>query len=108
EVADVELHVLAMVAQVENRIANELPRRVERGLPAAIGLGDLDPRALGNVDFSIRLGAPPDRDDARMLEKDHRLGDRALRDCTSKRTLELERVPIRHEVETQQVCAPHD
>ncbi len=42
EVAAVAAHVLAVPFQVEDRVADELPRRVVGGLAAAVGLDDLD------------------------------------------------------------------
>ena len=74
EVAHVALHVLAVVPEVEDRVADELSRPVERGLAAAVGLDDLDRGVLRDVELALGLGAPPDRDDRRVLEEDHRLG----------------------------------
>ena len=42
EVAAVPLHVLAVALQVEDRVADELPRAVVGRLAAAVGLDDLD------------------------------------------------------------------
>ena len=105
EVADVALHVLPVVPEVEDRVADELPGPVEGRLAAAVGLGDLDLGALGEVQLELRLGAPPDRDDRRVLEKDHGLRDRALRHRAGERALERERLGVGHEPEAQQVRA---
>ena len=51
EVADVFLHVAAVPVEVEDRIADELSRPVERGLAAAVGLGDLDVHAVRAVEL---------------------------------------------------------
>jgi hypothetical protein len=67
EVAAVVLDVFAVPRQVQDRIADELSGPVVRRLPAAIGLHDLHVRLLGDVQLT-RLGAPPERDDGRMLE----------------------------------------
>ena len=74
--------------QVEDRVADELSRAVEGRLAAAVGLDDLDLGALRDVQLAL-LGAPAERDDRRVLEQDHRVRDRALRDRAGERALEL-------------------
>jgi len=77
EVACVLLDVAAVALQIEDRVADELPRAVEGRLAAAVRLDDLDLRVLGDVQLGV-LGAPPERDNRRVLEEKHRVGDRAL------------------------------
>ena len=77
EVAAVLLHVLPMAGQVEDRVADELAGRVVRRLAAAVGLDELDVRVVGQVQLAL-LGAAAERDDGRMLEHDHGVGDRSL------------------------------
>ena len=52
QVTDVLAHVLAMQFQVENRVADELPRAVEGRLPAPVGLGDLHFGAVRDVQLA--------------------------------------------------------
>ena len=94
QVAAVLLHVAAVAVEVEDRVADELAGPVERGLAAAVGLDDLDPGALGHVHLLV-VGAAAERDHRRVLEEDHRVGDRALRDRGGERALELPRLAVR-------------
>ena len=48
----------------------------------------------------LDLGPAPNGDDRRMLEEDHRLGNRALRDRAREGALQLERLAVGHEAET--------
>ncbi len=61
EVADVLLEILAVALEVEDRIADELPRPVERRLATAVGLDDVDSEIAGEMDLAV-LGATPERD----------------------------------------------
>src|SRR5439155_3707951 len=88
EVAAVLLDVLPVPGQIEDRVADELPRAVVRRLATAIGLDDLDLRVLRNMQLA-RLGSPPERYNRRMLQQDDRVRERALRDGRRKRALQL-------------------
>src|SRR2546423_740941 len=79
EIAHVALDVLAVVPQVEDRVADELPGAVERRLPAPVGLGDLDLGTLGDVELDAGLRPATRGDHWRMLEQDNGLRDRPLR-----------------------------
>src|SRR5581483_598800 len=65
EVADVLLDVAAVAVEVEDRVTDELARPVERRLAAAVGLDDLDFRALRDVELLRLVRAPAERDDRR-------------------------------------------
>src|SRR4029078_7196028 len=80
EVTDVALDVLAVLPEIQDRVADELSRPMEGGLAAAIRLCDLDLGGLGDVELEVGLGAAPHRHDRGMLEEHDSLGDRALRD----------------------------
>ena len=54
EVAAVLPHVPPVAVQVEDRVADELARAVERGLAAAVGLDDLDLGVRGDVQLVRR------------------------------------------------------
>jgi hypothetical protein len=103
EVAHVALHVLPVVTKVEDRVADELARPVERGLAATVGLGDLDVGVLGDMELAVGLGPAADGDDRRMLQEEHGLRDRTLGDGTRERPLEVERLRVGHEPELQEV-----
>ena len=105
EVAHVALDVLPVLAEIEDRVADELARAVERRLAAAVGLGDLDVRVLGDVELARRLRAAADRHDRRVLEEDDGLRDRALRDGAGERPLQLERLAVRDEAEVHEIRA---
>jgi hypothetical protein len=68
EIAAVALHVLPVPGEVENRVADELPRPVVGRLPAAVRLDDRDVGAVGDVQLA-RLRATAERDRRRMLEE---------------------------------------
>ena len=87
EVAAVALHVLAVPVQVEDRVADELAGPVEGRLAAAVGLDELDLGPRRDVHLA-RLGAASERDRRRVLEEEHRVGDRALPDRCRERPLE--------------------
>ena len=93
EIAHVLLHVLAVALQIQDGVAHELARSVERGLAAAVRFDDLHLRFLRNVELP-GVGAPSQRHDGRMLEEDDGVGDRALRDRTRERPLQLPRLSI--------------
>ena len=59
EVPDVELDVLAVLLQVEDRVADQLAWPVERGLPSAVGLDDLDPAPSGRWSSSVSVRRRP-------------------------------------------------
>ena len=80
EIAHVALHVLAVLSEVEDRVADELTRPVEGRLSPAIGLGDLDGCVVRDVELALGLRAPADGDHGRVLEKHDGLRDRTLRD----------------------------
>src|SRR5207342_3654131 len=105
EITDVALHVLPVIPEVEDRVADELARSVERRLSAAVGLYHLDFDGLRDVELAIGLGATPDRDHRRVLEEHHRLRNRSLGDAPCERTLEVEGLPVGDESEIQEVCA---
>ena len=106
ELAAVALDVLAVPLQVEDRVADELPGPVEGGLAAAVGLDDLDLRALRDVQLAF-LGAPPGRDRRRVLEQQDRVRDRSLRDRACERALQLPRLGVRDDAEVHHVRALH-
>src|SRR3954462_11378581 len=64
------LHVLPVPLQVEDRVADELPRAVKGRAPAAVRLDDGDLRLVRDVQLAL-LGAPAERDRRRMLEEEH-------------------------------------
>ncbi len=105
EVPDVALHVAAVSLQVEDRVADELPGRVIRGLAAAIRLDDVDGSALREMQLGRLVGAPPERDHRRVLEHDDRVRDRTLRDRAGERALQLPRLEIRNLAELHHVPA---
>src|SRR5215213_1612968 len=94
EVAAVLLHVLTVTGEVEDRVADELPRAVIGRLAAAVAVYDLDFRLFGNVELA-GLGTPAERDDRRMLEQHHRIRNRTLRDGGGQRALQLPRLDVR-------------
>ena len=102
QVAAVLPHVAAVAVEVEDRVADELARPVEGGLAAAVGLDDLDLGALGHVQLLV-AGAAAERDHRRVLEEDHRVGDRALRDRGGERALELPGLEVRRLAEVTRV-----
>src|SRR5207237_2268525 len=69
EIAAVLLDVLPVPRQVEDRIADELPRAMVGRLAAAVGLDDLDTCILRNVQLA-RFRAPAQRHDRRVLEQE--------------------------------------
>ena len=80
EVADVLLHVLAVPLEVEDRVADELARR--RGRSTCRRGRSRPPRPPRRRARAARLlvGAAPERDHRRVLEEEHRVRDRPLRD----------------------------
>ena len=93
-----------MPRQVEDRVADELAWPVVGRLAAAVGLDDLDLGAVGNVQLA-RVRSAPERDHGRVLEQDHRVGDRPVRDRGRERALQLPRLAVRRRPEAQQVSA---
>ena len=83
EVPNVLLDVLAVAAQVEDGITDELTGSVIRGLSAAVGFDDLHVRVVRNVQLAFRR-SPSQCDHRRMFEKHDRLGDRPLRHRTGQ------------------------
>ena len=85
EVAQVAVRSCGPRAQIDDRIADELPRAVIGHVPAAIALGDRDAAAprLGIVDSTWSGAAPAsERDDVVVLEQDQAVG--ALRSIRSR------------------------
>ena len=103
EVAAIALDVPPVAVEVEDRVADELARPVEGRLAAAVGLYDLDLGAVGHVQLLL-VRPPAERDDRRVLDHDHRVGDRALRDGRRYRALEIPRLQVRRQAEIQQVA----
>src|SRR5581483_4796124 len=102
EPAAVPLHVLLVPVQVEDRIADELARPVVGRAAAAVGLDDRDLRAFRHVQLR-RVGAPAERDRRRVLEEEHRVRDRALRDGRGERALQVPRLDVVHAPEVHDV-----
>ena len=96
QVAAVALHVAAVPVQVEDRVADELPRPVKGGLAAAVGLDHLDLGVLGHVEL-VAVGAPAERHDGRMLDHHDRVRDRALRHRGGERALQIPRLEVRRQ-----------
>src|SRR3954447_1798878 len=88
ELAAVALHVLTVPGQVEDRVADELAGAVVGGLAAAVGFDDLDLGAVGDVQLAL-LGAAAERDDGRVLEQQHGVGQLAASDGVGDPTLQL-------------------
>ena len=105
EVAAVLLHVLPVAGQVEDRVADELSGRVVGRLAAAVGLDELDLRAVGQVQLAL-VGAPAERDDGRMLQEQHRVGQLAGGDARRERALELPGLEVRRHAEVQEEGGP--
>jgi hypothetical protein len=80
EVATVLLDVAPVLVEIEDRVAHELAGAVERGLAAAVGLDELDLGVRRHVQLAGLLGAAAHRDHGRVLEQDHGVRDRSLRD----------------------------
>jgi hypothetical protein len=91
-----------MTTQIEDRVADELARAVERRLATTVRLDDLDVGFRRNVDLS-GVGAPAERHDRRMLEEHDRVGDRALRHRRGQRSLETPGFPVRNEAKVEKV-----
>ena len=91
-----------MTGQVEDRVADELAGPVVGGLPAAVDLDDVDLRAFGDVHLPL-LGAPAERDRRRVLEEEHRVGQRAVGDAGRGRPLQLERLAVVDGAEVDEV-----
>ena len=105
EVTHVLLHVAPVPVQIEDRVADELSRAVECRFAAAVRLDDLHLGAGRDVEL-LRLVRPAaERDDGRMLEQEDRVGDRALRDGSGDRPLDLPRLEIRRLAELEQIAA---
>src|SRR6185312_12060031 len=87
EIAAIALDVPPVPVEVEDRVADELARPVKRGLAATVGLYHLDLGAVGHVQLLL-VRPPAERDDGRVLDHDHGVGDRALRHGRRYRALE--------------------
>ena len=106
QVSAVALDVLAVPCQVEDRIADELPRPVVGRLAAAVGLDDLDAGALRHMHLA-GLGASPQRDHGRVLQQHHRVQQLTARDRAGQRALQVPRLEIGHQpLGLKQVCGP--
>src|SRR5207237_5886739 len=88
------LDVLSMSAEIEDRVTDELPRSVEGRLPAAVGLDDVDLRVFGDVQLAF-VSPPAERDDRWVLQEDHRVWNRPLRDGTGERPLQIPCLAVR-------------
>ena len=102
EVAAVLLHVLPVPGQVEDRVADELTGRVVRRLAAAVSLDELDVRAGGQVQLAL-IGAPAERDDGRMFQEQHRVGQLAGGDARRERALKLPGLEVRRHAEVRRL-----
>ena len=96
EVADVALQILAVAIEVEDRIADELPRAVEGRLPTAVRLDHLDGGVVWQVHLAL-TGAASGGHDRRVLDQHHRLFTRAFDDGGRERPLQLECLLVRDE-----------
>jgi hypothetical protein len=75
-----------VAVEIEDRVADELPRPVEGGLAPSVGLDDLDRRVLRDVQLlSVRPAA--ERDHWWVLEHHDRVRDRVLGDRAGERAL---------------------
>ena len=99
EVADVAVHVAAIGFQIEDRIANELPRTVIGDVAAAAGFMDVDAarsELIGRGEY-VRppaVAANAEREDVRMLEKDQQIADAASLALGDQRPLQRKRVGV--------------
>ena len=71
---------------------------------AAVGLDHRDVGALGHVHLSV-LGASPDRDRRRVLQEEHRVRDRTLRDRCGERALQVPGRLVFDQPEVQEIRA---
>jgi hypothetical protein len=106
EVTAVALDVPPVPVQIEDRVADELPGPVVRRLAAAIGLDDVDVGSGRHVQLVVS-GPPAEGDHRRMLDQDHRVGDRALGNRAGQRALQLPRLAVRDRPEVEEVSGPH-
>jgi hypothetical protein len=95
EIADVAVDVLAIRLEIDDRVADQLPRTVEGHVAAAAGLVDLDAlrreRAGVGADVGGRAARPDaERDDGGMLDEQQRVVDLAGDALLDQRLLELD------------------
>jgi len=80
QVFHVAAHVFAIGRKVDDRVADQLPRRVQRDVAAAARLHDVDAQ-LGQArprrEQVFGVSAAPQRDHRRMLDEQHRVADGA-------------------------------
>ena len=93
------MHVEAIGAEVENWIADELPRPVKRDVASAAGLDELDTLALEllwRCEYMrpIVARSHAERNDRRMLEQQQLVGNAAGRALFDEPFLEVERVRV--------------
>jgi hypothetical protein len=106
EHAHVALDVLSVPAQVQDRVADELPRPVEGRLAAAIGLDHVDGRVLGHVQLRL-VRAAAERDDGRVLEEEHGVRRLVRQDGGGDLPLQVPRFAVGDEVELEHVGGDH-
>ena len=106
EVTAVLADVAAVPVQVEDGVADELARSVERGLPAAVGLDHLDLGAGGKMKLAV-FRAPAERDHGRMLEEENRVRPRAREHLGRDRTLEVPGLLVGDAPELQDLSGDH-
>src|SRR5215213_1147233 len=99
----IPVQVLAVSLEIDDRVAHELARTVERDVTASLDLEQLDApgcEEIGRRDQVCTLGSPPERDDRRMLDKEqYVLVDFAGDTTSGNLALQLECVPIRQKAE---------
>ena len=93
------MHVEAIGAEVENWIADELPRPVKRDVASAAGLDELDTLALElfwRCEYvrPIVARSHAERNDRRMLEQEQLVGNAAGLALFDEPFLEVERVRV--------------
>src|ERR1017187_6588554 len=93
----VRAHVALPIAQVQNRVAHELPRSVIRHVAAAIGWIKPTPGAAKDLARSqqiLYLSVAPQRDHVRVFQKQQVVPHRALFALGSKLLLQFQRLAI--------------
>ena len=107
DLSQVPVQILLVPLEIDDGVADELPRAVERDVAAALDLEQLDPprgEQCGRRQQMALLRRAPEGDDRRMLdEKQQVLVDLAADPRPGHRSLELQRVRVRHgaEIETR-------
>ena len=99
EATDVTRHAEPEAVQIDDRVADDLPGPVVRGLPAALGPVDLDAAArelLVGRDHARRRRVAAERDHRRVLEQEQRVLDRARLHRRDGVELQRARLFVRH------------